>query len=166
LLIQGKTGRRCAPTRTPPRRPPRPYRAGGARHAGAPDPGSRVWPRASPLRFEATEASETGRCTWTLAQLPESLRERLPQDYRTFLTVARLPNEWDSKPVNELHEALDSPLVFADFLIDSHTYGLWLSGAHEGTVCLLYGVETDPQPPTGTFATFLAAYLADDSVLY
>ena len=104
-----------------------------------------------------------------LSQIPETLRERLPGDFLTFLTVAGLPDEEDSKlirfwPPNEWSE-VDSLLVFADFLIHSHAYALWLSGVHAGKVSLLFGVDTDPQPPIGSFAEFLDAYLTDDAVL-
>jgi hypothetical protein len=81
------------------------------------------------------------------------------------VTVAGLPDGEDSRLIRFwpwTRESIDSVLAFADFLIDSHRYVLWLSGRHRGDVSLLHGSE--PEPPIGSFAEFLAAYLADDPV--
>ena len=72
-----------------------------------------------------------------------------PLTFRTFLDVAGLPSEDDTKlirfwPPAEWILTDDSLLVFADFLIDSHRYALWTSGAYQGAVSPLFGVSTDP----------------------
>jgi hypothetical protein len=77
------------------------------------------------------------------------------------VTVAGLPDGEDSRLIRLwpwTRESIDSVLAFADFLIDSHRYVLWLSGRHRGDVSLLHGRE--PEPPNASFAEFLAAYLA------
>lgn len=108
------------------------------------------------------------------SELPPALRPRLPADYLTFLEVAGLPERegdtddtlirfWRPKEVAEAQPGL---LVFADYLIESHRYALWLDGPIAGSVSILYGIASDPQPPIGRFEIFLAAVLADDAILY
>jgi hypothetical protein len=96
-------------------------------------------------------------------EIPAQLRERLPGDFITFLTVAGLPDDSDSRFISfwqpKEWEEVDGRLVFADFLINSHAYALLLSGPDRGRVCVLFDT---PEPPIGTFAEFLRAYLDDD----
>jgi hypothetical protein len=104
-----------------------------------------------------------------LDPLAKSVRDRLAPDFVTFLEVAGLPDEPDSLLIEwwqpSKWEVLDdSLLVFADYLIHSHLYVLWLGGAEAGKIAPHDG--TKPSPSIGTTASFLTAYLADDHVLY
>jgi hypothetical protein len=96
-------------------------------------------------------------------EIPAELRGQLPDDFITFLTVAGLPDEWDSRFITFWHPTewaeRDGRLEFADYLINSHAYALWLSGPDRGRVCVVFST---PEPPIGTFTEFLRAYLADD----
>jgi hypothetical protein len=110
-----------------------------------------------------------------LTEVPPELRDRLPEAFTTFVAVAGLPEEEDSKLIrfwspNEWVESTDSSsesantyLVFADYMIDSHRYAVWLSGEPRGDVSLVFN---EPEPPIGAFTDFLRAYLADDRTLY
>lgn len=104
-----------------------------------------------------------------LTSLATAIRDRLASDFVTFLKVAGLPDESDALLIewwepSRWEVVNDSLLAFADYLLDSHLYALWLTGTEAGKIAVL--VNTNPQPPIGTTAEFLAAYLADDLVLY
>ena len=105
-----------------------------------------------------------------LTLLDTSVRDRLAPDFVTFLDVAGLPDEPDALLIewwrpSQWKVVNDSLLAFADYLIHSHVYALWLAGtAADGTIAVL--ANDDPQPPIGTTVEFLTAYLADDHVLY
>ena len=104
-----------------------------------------------------------------LTPLAAGVRDRLALDFVTFLEVAGLPDESDALLIewwepSRWEVVNDSLLAFADYLLDSHRYVLWLTGTEAGKVAVL--VNANPQPPIGTTAEFLAAYLADDLVLY
>ena len=97
-----------------------------------------------------------------ISEIPDTFRGRLPEDFVAFLTVAGLPNEDDEairsgSPDEWVEDESfggknDSLLIFADYLIDSHRYALWLSGERRGTVSI---VCDRPLPPIGTFRGFL-----------
>ena len=104
-----------------------------------------------------------------LTPLASSVRARLAPEFVTFIEVAGLPDESDALLIEwweprRWEVVDDSLLLFADYLLDSRLYALWLSGTDAGRIAVL--ANTTPQPPIGTIAEFLAAYLADDLVLY
>jgi hypothetical protein len=107
--------------------------------------------------------------TVDLNSVAKSVRDQVATDFGLFLDVAGLPTEPDALLIEwwepSKWEVVDGQLlVFADYLIHSHAYALWLGGINAGKIAVLDGVN--PRPSIGTIEAFLTAYLADDRVLY
>jgi hypothetical protein len=121
-----------------------------------------------------------------LVALSRLAPEGVPKEYEAFLRIAGLPDDEDAagfrfwRPTevrvtsDVLHaagyaiDAIERSVIIADYLQESWWYGLWLSGRFAGQVSLVLGQADgkDPQPPLGSFAEFLLAYLGDDVRLY
>lgn len=107
-----------------------------------------------------------------LDEMPEAVRNDLPEEFLAFLGEAGLPDDedmdgkyftfWPPEKWIVSRVAGDTLLVFADYLIDSHRFGLWVSGEHRGAVSLVFD---EPEPPLAGFAQFLQMYLDDDPAL-
>lgn len=121
-----------------------------------------------------------------LVELRTRAPSGIPGEYETFLRVAGLPAEddqagfrfWAPRDVRPTRDVLaeagyatgdgERSVIIADYFQESWWYALWLTGPFAGRVSLVLGdrVGRDPQPPLGTFAEFLLAYLHDDPSLY
>jgi hypothetical protein len=104
-----------------------------------------------------------------LTSVAKPVHDRLALDFVAFLDAAGLPDQSDALLIewwepSKWEAVNDSLLVFADYLLHSHVYALWLGGTEAGKIAVLDGSE--PRPSIGTTDEFLTAYLADDRVLY
>jgi hypothetical protein len=121
-----------------------------------------------------------------IAVLKRMRPEGIPEAYEAFLRIAGLPDGedpegfrfWLPREVRTTRDVLgeagydsnasEPSVIIADYLQESWWYALWLTGPFTGSVSLVLGHKdgNDPQPPLGTFADFLLAYLRDDARLY
>ena len=130
--------------------------------------------RVVPIEFEDLQA------------LRRSSPSGLPEAYEAFLRIAGLPQDedsegfrfWPPRQVRMTSDVLaeagyacaqgDRSAVIADYLQESWWYCMWLEGPLRGHVSVVLGDARgrDPQPPLGTLADFLLAYLNDGAGLY
>ena len=121
-----------------------------------------------------------------LAALKRLPPDGIPEAYEAFLRIAGLPDGedregfrfWLPREVRPTRDVLgeagyvcnasEPSVIIADYLQESWWYALWLTGPFTGSVSLVLGHKdgNDPQPPLGTVAEFLLAYLRDDARLY